>query len=314
MEGFQQFIFTLLDPIPQYVLGSLTALVIMGASPADKFTEKIAWLFRCLGCPFTGLFYSINIGGKRESRCMYWLSSDKFVTDKGTAPKYRPFGFYAYEIQNADDDVKKKVEQCTATMSVLDRLSMLISSYFIVVGVLALISKTIGTINCRGWPYIPTLLSWTILAILRDAFSGIIVIKDPDKIFKEGQIRINENPKSRTHKRFTVVVAAFISIFYHWIALFLAYFTPPIGYSCRSKFIAIFCSIWSFNSILAFICHCIGEKDLTSFGQGFLHVWFSFCGFIVTVLLLVLGLFTQNNKWWVDVFGDSCNVASIGCM
>ncbi|CAG8816339.1 8788_t:CDS:2, partial [Gigaspora margarita] len=282
MEGFQQFIFTLLDPIPQYVLGSLTALAIMGASPADKFTEKIAWLFRCLGCPFTGLFYSINIGGKRESRCMYWLSSDKFVTDKGTAPKYRPFGFYAYEIQNADDgDVKKKVEQCTATMSVLDRLSMLISSYFIVVGVLALISKTIGTINCRGWPYIPTLLSWTILAILRDAFSGIIVIKDPDKIFKEGQIRINENPKSRTHKRFTVVVTTFISIFYHWIALFLAYFTPPIGYNCRR------------------------EKDLTSFGQGFLHVWFSFCGFIVTILLLVLGLFTQNNKWWVDVFGDS---------
>ncbi|RIB19882.1 hypothetical protein C2G38_2180700 [Gigaspora rosea] len=160
-EDFKQFIFTLLEPIPQYVLGCLTTLAILGASPADKFTEKLAWSFRCLGCPFTG--------------------------------------HYAYEIQNADDeDVKKKVEQCTATMSVLDRLSMLISSYFIVVGVLALISKTIGTIDCRGWPYIPTLLSWTILAIWRDAYSGIIVIKDPDKIFEEGQIRINENQKKQS--------------------------------------------------------------------------------------------------------------------
>ncbi|CAG8473715.1 5731_t:CDS:2 [Gigaspora rosea] len=210
-EDFKQFIFTLLEPIPQYVLGCLTTLAILGASPADKFTEKLAWSFRCLGCPFTGLFYFINIGSKKESRCMYWLSSAKFVTDKD------------------DEDVKKKVEQCTATMSVLDRLSMLISSYFIVVGVLALISKTIGTIDCRGWPYIPTLLSWTILAIWRDAYSGIIVIKDPDKIFEEG------------------------------------------------------------------------EKDLMSFGQGFLHVWFTFCGFIVTVLLIVLGLFTQNDEWWVDV-------------
>ncbi|CAG8781712.1 22738_t:CDS:2, partial [Gigaspora margarita] len=148
-------------------------------------------------------------------------------TDNGTAPKYRPFGLYAYEIQNAnDEDVKKKVEQCTATMSVLDRLSMLISSYIIIVGVLALISKTIGAVDCRDWPYIPTLLSWTILAIWRDAYSGIIVIKDHDKIFEEGQIRINENPKSRAHKRFTVVITAFKSIFYPWITLFLAYFTP----------------------------------------------------------------------------------------
>jgi hypothetical protein len=44
----------LLNPIPQYALGCLPTIVIVGATPREKFAEKLAWVFRCLGCPFTG--------------------------------------------------------------------------------------------------------------------------------------------------------------------------------------------------------------------------------------------------------------------
>ncbi|CAG8520341.1 3552_t:CDS:2, partial [Racocetra persica] len=252
-SGSSQLIFKLLDPVPQYVLGCLPAIVIIGASPKNRFMVKLAWLFRCLGCPFTG-----------------------------AAPKYnRPFVVNDSQIQNAD--VKSNIDQCTATASVLERLSSLAPLYFIVVGVLAGISKTMGTISCQGWPYIPLLLSWTIPAILRRAFSESIIIE-------KSQIIINEDQESRTHKRYTVAVTAFISIFYPWIAVFLAYFTPPIGYYCRR------------------------ENNLTSSSRRYYHIWFAFCGVIVAILLLVLGLLAKNNQWWVDVFGNSCSVASIGCM
>ncbi|CAG8707941.1 7051_t:CDS:1, partial [Acaulospora morrowiae] len=234
MENYKVLIYKLLDPIPQYVLGCLPALGIIGESPANRFTEKVTWLLRCLGCPFTALFYSINIGSKKESRCFYWLSSSRFVTDKGSRLRYRPFGFNACEIQNADDpDIKKCVEQCTATASVLERWSSLVSAYFIVVGMLALISKATGKVSCPDWPYIPSLFSWTIPAICRRAFSGNIVIKDPDDIFKDHYVIVRENKNRRIHKRFTVFVTAFVAMFYPLITLSLAYYAPPIGYGCR---------------------------------------------------------------------------------
>ncbi|CAG8675176.1 6093_t:CDS:1, partial [Acaulospora morrowiae] len=203
MGGANEILFKLLDPVPQYVLGCLPALAIIGESPANEFTEKITWLLRCLGCPFTGIFYSFNIGGKGESRCMYWLSSDKFEivdsynpNEPGESEKHdgsgkpnkivgsnnygkieesdgssgsnksgkidsnkcheieesdkpehdkqeasekstvlnepdesnkpneliRPFGFHAKKIRiSNDENIKKLIEQCTATASVLER-------------------------------------------------------------------------------------------------------------------------------------------------------------------------------------------------
>ncbi|RIA81495.1 hypothetical protein C1645_836889 [Glomus cerebriforme] len=73
------FTHTLLEHVPQYVLGCLPAIAMIGASPMDNFLEKLAWVLRCLGCPFVGLFYNLNIGGKKTLRCIYWLSSDYFV-------------------------------------------------------------------------------------------------------------------------------------------------------------------------------------------------------------------------------------------
>src|SRR6266496_1673725 len=65
-DFYINFVRKLLNPIPQYVLGSLPAIAIVGETPREKFAEKIAWVLRCLGCPFTGLFYSCNVGVRKQ--------------------------------------------------------------------------------------------------------------------------------------------------------------------------------------------------------------------------------------------------------
>ena len=286
--GFSQLIHKLLEPIPQYVLGCLPAIAIIGESPMAKFAEKLAWVFRCLGCPFIGLFYSINVGGQRESRCIFWLSSNHF-TSAGQQLRRRPFGFHYMKLE-PNQDAMICIERCTATASVLERLSSLVSVYYIVVGVIAGISRASGmNQTCEDWPYIPLLLSWTIPAILRRVHSGNLVVKDPNSEFNDDddddvQIIMIEDPRGRINKRFTVTVVTLTSIIYPWITILLAYYTPPIGYFCRSKYITIICSIWSFNSFLAYLCHLKGEEDLINFGNGIFHIWFSFCGFMIAIL------------------------------
>src|SRR6266498_764569 len=314
-SGFPQFIHKLLDPIPQYVVGCFPAIAIIGASPNNKFTEKLAWVLRCLGCPFTGLFYSLNIGGNKESRCIYWLSSNYFIiTGTTRQPIYRPVGVHNMTLNRTQNqNITTYVDRCIAKASVLERLSAFLSAYYIVVGVMAGISRATGSTVCEGWPYIPLLLSWTIPAIWRRIFSGNLVVKDPNEEFRDIQINIRDDLDDKIHKRFTVTVTAFVSIVYPWITVLLAYFTPPIGYFCRSRYITVICSIWSFNSALAYLCHCIGERDSLGFGKGFFHAWLSFSGFIVAILLFILGLFAKYNQWWEDVFGDLCSVKSTGC-
>src|ERR1043165_3866570 len=101
MEGtdFLRLLYKFLEPTPQYVLGCLPALAIIGESPMNKFPEKLAWVFRCLGCPFLGLFYALNVGGGKESRCMYWLSSDYFLGAEKQQLPYRPFGFHTMNLK-----------------------------------------------------------------------------------------------------------------------------------------------------------------------------------------------------------------------
>ncbi|RIA83607.1 hypothetical protein C1645_833544 [Glomus cerebriforme] len=299
--SFPQLTHKLLEPVPQYVLGCLPAIAIIGASPMNKFTEKLAWVLRCLGCPFIGLFYALNIGGNKESRCIYWLTSDHFVVTGKAETKiekalYRPFGVYTMTLnKDKNNNLMTYVERCTAKVSVLERLSSLISTYYIIIGIMAGISLVTGSNTCEKWPYIPLLLSWTIPALCRRVFSGDLVVKDPNIEFNNVQIIMDINSSDRIHKRFTVTATAFISIVYPWLTVLLAYFTPPIGYFCRSKYITIFCVIWSFNSFLAYSYHWKGEKNLH--GTWYIHAWFSLCGFIVAILLFVLGLFTKNNQW-----------------
>ncbi|CAG8772621.1 484_t:CDS:1, partial [Cetraspora pellucida] len=238
-------------------------IAIAGASPMNTFIEKLVWMLRCLGCPFIGVFYSVNIGGKEEPRCLFWLPVEYFDTKEGIKPPYRPVGFYTMK-PKANKDITERINRCTAKASVLEKFSSIISMYYIVVGVLAGISRTTGSQICEDWPYIPLLLSWTLPALCRRIFYGNLVVKDPKIEFKNITITMEETPDIRRHKRVTVTLIAFISIVLPWLTLFLAYFTPPIGYYCRSKYVTTICAIWSFNSILAYFWHLKGEKDLTN--------------------------------------------------
>ncbi|CAG8756394.1 16573_t:CDS:2 [Dentiscutata erythropus] len=267
MAYFPEFVHRLLEPIPQYVLGCLPAIAIVGASPTNKFTRKLTWVLRCLGCPFMGIFYAVNVGGNKESRCLFWLPVDYFIKDEtNEGLEYRPVGLYTMKPKE-NQGINKYVDICTAKVSVLERLS-------------------------PDWPYIPLLLSWTIPALWRRISSGNLVVKDPKVEF------FNDNEKNNNYVL-------------PWSTVLLAYFTPPIGYRCRSKYLTTICAIWSFNNAIAFLCHWIGEKYLTK--PKIFHVWFSFWGFVVVILLLVLGLFSKNPEWMVGLFGCSCGLSSAGC-
>ncbi|KAF0554662.1 hypothetical protein F8M41_019005 [Gigaspora margarita] len=312
MSDFSQFIHKLSEPIPQYVLGCLPAIAIVGASPANKFTQKLIWILRCLGCPFIGIFYSVNVGGHKQSRCLFWLPANNFKNNANGELSYRPVGLYTMKPSaNQDIDLEEYVDRCIAKISVLERLSSIIPMYYIVVGALEGISRAAGSAVCEDWPYIPLLLFWTIPALWRRVSSGNLVVKDPKKEFRDQKIIMDDDPDDRSHKCFTVFLTAFVSTIFPWITVLLAYYTPPIGYYCRSKYITIICSIWSFNNALAYLCHLKGEKDLTK--PRIFHAWISFCGFIVAILLIVLGVFNKNPAWWVGLFGQSCDVSSAGC-
>ncbi|CAG8689777.1 27694_t:CDS:1 [Dentiscutata erythropus] len=310
MSDFSQLVHKLSEPIPQYVLGCLPAIAIVGASPENLFTKKLIWVLRCLGCPFMGIFYSVNIGGNQIHRYLFWLPVNNFEDNAGRLIPYRPVGVYTMRLSGGQD-IDDYINRCTAKVSVLERLSSLIPVYYIIVGVLAGISRATGSIACEDWPYIPLLLSWTIPALWRRISSGNLVVKDPKVEFGDRRITMVVNPDDRSHKSFTVFLTAFLSVTFPWITLLLAYYTPPIGYFCRSKYITVICSVWSFNNVLAYLCHLKGEKDLTQ--PSILHTWYSFCGFIVAILLLVMGLFDKNPSWWVGLFGQSCDVSSAGC-
>jgi hypothetical protein len=204
-----------LNPIPQYVLGCLPAIAILGASPKEKFTEKLVWILRCLGCPFTGLLYSCNVGRGDVSLCVYWLSSKYFSIreqedNQLQQLRHRPVGVYAMSVdteQNEYRNIMIYIKRCTAKASVLEKLSPLVSTYYILVSVIAAISRTSGSYDCADWPYIPLLLSWTIPAVLKRVISRTLVVKDPNDEFKPQNTQIIMNPGSescRKHKLFTV--------------------------------------------------------------------------------------------------------------
>ncbi|CAG8459405.1 31248_t:CDS:2 [Racocetra persica] len=327
MMDLSQFMHKLLEPVPQYVLGCFPAIAIVGAAPVEKFSEKFVWMIRCLGCPFIGIFYALIVGGSKESRCLFWLPADYFTKKKNNKKlKLRPFGIHT-KILEDKKVIEEYVNMCTAKASVLERLSPLISMYYIVIGILSGISRATGSTACEDWPYIPLLLSWTLPALWRRVYSGNLVVRDPKVEFSEfGESRklefkesgeseedkiimvvdLNDNVKSgeseedkiimvvdpndnvKSHKLFTVSVTTFILIVLPWITLFIAYYTPPIG----------------------------GEKDLFGFCDGVIHTWFAFCGFVIAILLLVLGLFIKNPVWWTNLFGESCHISisNTGCV
>ncbi|CAJ0919960.1 17563_t:CDS:2 [Entrophospora sp. SA101] len=137
-----KFIHSLLVSIPQYALGSLSAIAILGATPASDNSNR------------TG-------GGV-------------------TILNYRLFGWHAKQMELTSEQ-EECMKVCVAEASILDRLSYVVSIYYIVVGIFAGIVRAIGPCIKEEWPYIPLVLAWTLPAICRKAVGGIVVVHNPNK-------------------------------------------------------------------------------------------------------------------------------------
>ncbi|GBC04558.1 hypothetical protein RclHR1_05730014 [Rhizophagus clarus] len=333
-------IFKLQDPVPQYVLGCLPAIATIGASPDDGLMNKIMWILRSLGSPFSGLFYYCNVGQKEM--VAYWLTANNFFFQNENI-LYRPFGHHAMKLALTPRQ-KRYMRECIAEATVLDRLSSLASAYYIAVGIFAGIARVAGAVGdpctVKDWPYIPLALSWTVPVICVRVFNGNVVFKDPRHIFhfdKQKDIDSDESDEEKIEKdemeimdeemggyekqkirvkkfredilnskiAHTMLTAAF-SMLMPWLSVILAYFTKPIGFACRSKFLTVVCSIWTFNSLMAYVLHVKGERTVS--GNKYIHGWFCLSGAIIIILFSLFGLLSNTQLWWKILFGDICNV------
>ncbi|RIB24453.1 hypothetical protein C2G38_2069984 [Gigaspora rosea] len=198
------------NPIPQFALGSLPAMATIGTTPHDSLLEKFLWFMRCLGCPFTGLFYFCNIKNDPIAMGTYWLSSEYFKVEDETEDEnmigagieiieneriirvrdenkntlnIRPVGHHAIKIKpnETQDGIIKD------WIALLDRLSSLVSAYYILVGIFAGIFKAAGPCmsdsSLQDWPYIPLLLIWTLRCNYSFGFSCTSLVSSNYSLF-----------------------------------------------------------------------------------------------------------------------------------
>nr|CAG8683800.1 8939_t:CDS:1 [Entrophospora candida] len=319
-------------PVPQYIAGLIPVIAILGTSPFIRLIFKLIWVLRCLGCPFTGLFYYLVIGADRVEMCIYWLPEEYFVTTKGKKLDFHPVGLHAKNMLITWEQ-EKIMEQCTAKASVMDRLSSLPYGYYIIVGIISAISSIVEPCTPEDWPSLTLSFLWTIPVIAgRTLITGILVVKDPKTELMGHSIRVleeNEDIKATKNefierneklipkqfdkrcKRLMFIITTLLSVVLPWVSVAMAFFTPPIGFFCRSEFLAGLCTLWTFNSLLECIYHI-------NFGYGFLkgkkmkkiiHTWFVSSGIAVTLLLILLVLI-NDSQLWVKMFGDDCMTSS----
>ncbi|RIB26009.1 hypothetical protein C2G38_2066099 [Gigaspora rosea] len=295
--------------VPQYVLGCLPVIAVIGEIPTRGLWSKLQWIFRCLGCPFSGLFYIICVQNDKKAMCSYYLNKEFFARGADSIP-FRPFGQHAMKLDPTDSQLRC-FSECFSEASVLERLSSLVSAYYILVGLAIAIYKTGTKLECTDWPYVPITLLWTIPVIYKRVVYGRLVFKDVtleiNKLPEDERIIqvVHLNSHELIKKRVLVAITAFLSMVVPWSAVIIAYYTPPKGFFCRSKFLSSFCTIWTFNSFLALILHLRGEVSLK--GSQIVHVFFCFCGVVVAMFLLSFCLLSDERHWWVKIFGEDCN-------
>nr|CAG8506479.1 6253_t:CDS:2 [Entrophospora candida] len=180
------------EPMPQYVLGLIPVILILGTAPFGSLIDKLTWVFRCLGSPFTGLFYHFNIKDDPVEMCIYWLPEEYFVTTNGEILDFQPVGLHVKDMLITSEQ-KKILKNCTANASVLDRLSSLASGYYIIVGIILGISSMAGQCINGNWSFLTGAFLWSIPVIVRRTFgTGILVVKDPKIELRGHLIRVLE--------------------------------------------------------------------------------------------------------------------------
>ncbi|CAG8745241.1 23863_t:CDS:1, partial [Dentiscutata erythropus] len=304
------------NPIPQYVLVCLPAAATIGTSPYSSLKKKMFWLLRCLGCPFTGLFYSCNTADNTITKCIYWLSSKHFRTkgeESNSSPFCRPVGHFSM-IVDPTEEQKERMGHCVSNPTLLERISSGVSFYYICAGMFVGISRIIGPCSEEDWPYIPLALAWTLPAVVKRIRGAKIVIKDPRKELQENeQILVFKHPETdvddKNNTDAHVFITALASIVIPWIVVLLAYFTAPIGFGCRAKFLSILCTIWTINSTIAYLYHMFGKEKYVS-GSRVINGIFCASGCIISILLFILGLLSYSTSWWTSLFGQICDISN----
>ncbi|CAJ0825567.1 1877_t:CDS:2 [Entrophospora sp. SA101] len=159
-----EVIHKLQEPMPQYVLGLIPVIVTLGAAPFESLITQ--W------------------------KCVY-IGSQKNILlhTKEKRLDFRPVGLHVKDMLITSEQ-KKIFKNCTANASVLDRLSLLASGYYITVGTILGISSMAGQCNNGNWPFLTLSFLWTIPVIVRR--TGIIVVKDPKIELKGHLIRVLE--------------------------------------------------------------------------------------------------------------------------
>ncbi|CAG8649354.1 24857_t:CDS:2, partial [Gigaspora rosea] len=413
----------------------LPAILTLGSTPYESLLAKFLWFLRCLGCPFTGLYYFCNIEGNPIEMSAYWLESKNFIhfirkknddqndnknddkNDDGGDDNYGDYGDEGYDDNdddeddddeddetkilinnkyddnevddnNKDDDEAKKddkgyeeaedgngdgakkkddksdddddnnfneessknttkietkiainnnkdevdnkviseqdfprpfgyhvmkikpnksqkriLEDWIAKASLLDRLLLFFSAYYIIISIIAGITKAVKPCtqdNSLGdWPYIPILFAWILPVIYVRMFKGKVVCKVLPERLKNRITIVKYNPAITKTKQNWVFAIFCFSLFLPWLSVFITYWIPPIGFSCKCKFLTVICSIWSFNNIVAYASHMKGEKDVH--GPSPIGVMFICFGTMVGLGLIFF------ETLWESAFGASCN-------
>ena len=158
------------EPLPQYILGYLLAIVTIGTAIYDHLILKLIWIFWCLGYPFTEIFYFCNLENDTTAICIYWITSDFFIekdrgsslsfsVEEGYIIPYRPIGHHARAIELILIQVEC-MSECIAEAFVLDKLASFILACYILIGIFAEIARAVGSCYRNEWSYVPLALSW----------------------------------------------------------------------------------------------------------------------------------------------------------
>nr|CAG8606825.1 6566_t:CDS:1 [Entrophospora candida] len=308
-----RFVQSLLISVPQYVLGSLSAIAILGATPVGGFREKIRWIFLCLGAPIEGLYYYCNVKNDAIIMSTYWLEYEHFyetnrqVKNGVTILNYRLFGWHTKQMELTPKQ-EESMKGCVAGASILDRLSYMVSIYYIIVGILAGIIRAVGPCIKEEWPYIPLALAWTLPAIFKRVIGGSVVVHDPNERI-DGQIIVTNSTKDRRHN---IIETGLFAMIAPWLAVLLAYFTNPVGYGCRSKFLTVLCGVWTLNNVISLLFNItrIRGKNI----RFLVHCYFWISGAFVVFMLLFLIVLSNSRPLWVKIFGDTCADPKTPCL
>lgn len=324
-------------PIPQYVIGRLPVIFTIGTTPIDGFYIKIYRILVCIGCPIVGLYYFCNISKNPIAEVVYWLSFDKYeninnilnnentqlidmenhseneeITNNEILMEEPIYIFYNFKVIQVliKNNIYRNLKKNIIEASILERLSLLFPIYYIIIGIISGLVRAFGPCSTTDWPYTPLLLIWTIPVIWNRGYKGKIVAIDPNSNISDNSIKIEDvNEHTGNNINIHLVFITIFTTITHWLVICLAYFTPPVGFGCRSQYLTIICAIWSFNNIIMYFYQRYGKK-IKIMNIDVIYLFFFISGIFVIFWIIILVTVSYNQMLWIKYGGEKCNISN----